>query len=194
MSIDPTSPAETPIRQELRGLREHWLLLLILGAVVTVIGTFAVIASFIATLATVEIFGTLLFIGGVLQLVNAITCRNWRGFFVYLLSGVLATIVGLIMMNHPLAAAAGITLMIAAAFMVAGILRIVVAAIEHMHGWPWLMVSGFISLFLGVFIWKHFPASAFNVIGIFIGIDLIFAGWSWIWLALGIRSAFPAKS
>ena len=40
---------------------------------------------------------------------------------------------------------------------------------------------------------REFPESALWVIGLFVGIDLIFAGWTWIFLALGIRRAFPAK-
>jgi len=194
MSTDPTVTPDNPLQQELQHLREHWLLLLLLGIGLAVVGSVAMMASFIATLATVTFFGTLLLIGAVLELVNAVTCRNWRGFLVYLLAGILYGVVGLIMMNHPLAAAAGLTLMLAAAFMAGGTIRIVVAAVEHFHGWPWVMVSGFISLFLGIFIWRHFPGDAFWVIGLFVGIDLIFLGWSWIFLALGIRRAFSDKA
>jgi uncharacterized membrane protein HdeD (DUF308 family) len=191
MSTDP-SLAPNPVREELERLREHWLLLLILGIATAFIGSLAIISSFIATLATVTFFGMLLLIGAVIQLVNALTCRNWRGFLVYLLTGILYGVVGLIMMNHPLEAAAGLTLMLAAAFIAGGVIRIVVAAMEHFHGWPWVMVSGFISLLLGMFIWRHFPKDAFWVIGLFVGIDLIFLGWSWIILSLGIRSAFKS--
>lgn len=181
-------------RHELQPLREHWLLLLILGIVLILVGTMAFISSFIATLATVTFFGMLLLVGGVIELVNGFTCRNWRGFIVSLLTGILYAVVGLIMMTHPLSAAAGLTLMLAAAFIVGGIVRIVVAAIEHFHGWPWVMVNGFVSLFLGIFIWRHFPGDAFWVIGLFVGIDLIFSGWAWIFLAIAIRRAAPSKT
>jgi uncharacterized membrane protein HdeD (DUF308 family) len=195
MSTNPTAPpVDTPLREELQHLREHWLLMLVLGIGLVLIGTFAIISSFIATLATVAFIGTLLLIGGVMQLVNAITGRSWRGFFIHLVIGVLYTVVGLLMMNHPIAAAAGLTLMLAAGFIAGGIIRIVFSAMERFHGWVWVMVNGFISLFLGVYIWRHFPESALWVIGIFVGIDLLFAGWSWIFLALGIRNAFPARA
>jgi uncharacterized membrane protein HdeD (DUF308 family) len=84
--------------------------------------------------------------------------------------------------------------MLAAAFMAGGIIRIIGSAIERFHGWGWVMLNGFISLFLGIFIWKQFvdyPPSVFWVIGVFVGIEFLFAGWSWIFLALGIRSAIP---
>jgi uncharacterized membrane protein HdeD (DUF308 family) len=180
--------------QELQSLRDHWLLLLILGACLAAIGILAIISSFIATLATVTFFGTLLLIGAIIQVVNAVTCRNWRGFFIYLIAGVLYGVVGLIMMNHPLAAAVGLTLMLAAAFIVGGIMRIVVAAVEHFHGWGWVMLNGFITLFLGIYIWRHFPQDALWVIGIFVGIEFIFCGWSWVFLALGVRCAVSKKA
>jgi uncharacterized membrane protein HdeD (DUF308 family) len=187
MSTTPESAS--PAREELLHLRDHWLLLLVLGIGLVLVGTMAIVSSFIATLATVTFFGTLLFVGAVIQLVNAVACRNLRGFFVYLLGGVLYGVLGLIMMNHPLAAAAGLTLMLAAAFMTGGAIRIISAASHRFHGWAWVMLSGFISLFLGVYIWRHFPESAFWVIGLFVGIEFIFAGWSWIFLAIGIRRA-----
>jgi uncharacterized membrane protein HdeD (DUF308 family) len=194
MSTDVDTALETPVRQELRHIRDAWPMLLILGICLVLIGTMAIISSFIATLATVTILGTLFFVGGVMQLVNAVTCRAWRGFVVHLLVGVLEAVVGLIMMNHPLSTAAALTLMVAAALMVSGTMRIVVAAVEHFHGWAWVLVNGFVSLLLGIAIWRHFPGDVVWVIGLFVGIDLIFSGWSWIGLAIGIRGAFPRKT
>jgi uncharacterized membrane protein HdeD (DUF308 family) len=198
MSTAPQSASESPLeantlRDQLQHLRDHWLLLLVLGVALVLVGTFAIISAFIATLATVALFGTLLFVGAIFQLVNALTCRNWRGFLVFLLTAILYGVVGLVMMNHPVAAALGLTLMLAAAFMAGGIIRIVVAAIEHFHSWGWVMLNGFVNLFLGVYIWRHFPEDALWVIGLFVGIELIFSGWSWIFLALGIRRAFPRQ-
>jgi uncharacterized membrane protein HdeD (DUF308 family) len=191
--MTPEPAYVNPVREELLHLREHWLLLFILGIGLVVVGFVAIVYSFVATLVAVAFFGTLLFIGAVIQLVNAVACRNLRGFFIYLLGGVLYGVVGLIMMNQPEGAAAALTLMLAAAFMIGGVLRIIGAAIHHFHGWAWVMLNGFISLFLGVYIWRHFPESAFWVIGLFVGIEFIFAGWSWIFLALGVRSIVPTK-
>ena len=43
----------------------------------------------IATLTTVLVFGILLLAGGVVQIVNAFLARNWGGFFLHLLAGLL---------------------------------------------------------------------------------------------------------
>lgn len=194
MTIEPQPVSSNPFQAELQQLREHWVLVLVLGIAMAVLGTACIACSFIATLATATFFGTLLFVGGVVHVVNAVTCRNWRGFFVHLAAGVLYGVVGLIMMNHPVAAAAGITLMLAASFIVNGILRIIAAAVERFHGWFWVLLNGFVNLLLGLYIWRHFPESAFWVIGLFVGIDLILAGWTWIFLAFGVRSAAASSA
>ncbi len=52
------------------------------------------------------------------------------------------------------------------------------------------MVNGCISLLLGTYIGRHFPEPGLWVIGLSAGIDMIFSGWSWVMLAIGIRGAF----
>jgi uncharacterized membrane protein HdeD (DUF308 family) len=194
MSTEPQTASFGPFQLELQQLRDHWVLLLVLGIAMVIIGVACMACSFVATLATATFFGTVLFVGGVVHIVNAVTCRNWRGFFVHLVAGVLYGVVGLIMMNHPVATAAGITIMLAAAFMVVGIIRIIVAAVERFQGWFWVLLNGFIDLLLGLFIWRHFPEDAFWIIGLFVGIDLILAGWTWVILAISVRSALPSKT
>jgi len=84
MSTDPNLMSNNPLRQELQHLRESWLLLLILGILLVLVGIAAMICSFIATLATAIFFGTMLLLGGVIQLVNAVTCRqpsSWAASF-----------------------------------------------------------------------------------------------------------------
>jgi uncharacterized membrane protein HdeD (DUF308 family) len=193
MSTAPESPLSPP-RAGLAHLHEHWIMLLILGILLVLVGVAAIACEFITTLATITFFGMLLLIGGIVQIVGALTTRHNDDFWINLLVGILSTVVGMMMMNHPVAAAAGVTLMLAASFIVGGLLRITVSAIERFYGWPWQMLNGFITLFLGIFIWKHFPGSTFWVIGLFVGIDLIFAGWTWIFLAIGVRRSFPKAS
>jgi uncharacterized membrane protein HdeD (DUF308 family) len=192
------STTGTPTRfstpENLQELSRHWLLFLILGCAVIVVGTLAIIFSCITTLATVALFGTFLLVCGVIHLVNAITGFNWRGFFIHLLIGVLYVVVGMIMLNHPLSAAAGLTLMMAAIFMASGILRIVASLLERFQGWPLVLLSGFVSLCLGIFIWRHFPEASLLVIGLFVGIDLVFSGGAWVMLALSVRNLPPTRA
>jgi uncharacterized membrane protein HdeD (DUF308 family) len=55
-------------------------------------------------------------------------------------------------------------------------------------GWGWQVADGLITLALGLLVFAEWPASGLWVIGLFVGIDLIFYGSAWIALALGPRS------
>jgi uncharacterized membrane protein HdeD (DUF308 family) len=105
----------------------------------------------------------------------------------HLLVAVLYFIAGVLVIEHPGRSLAGLTLVIAAVLFVEGILRVVVALTERFHGWGWVLLNGVISLALGVMIWRQWPESSLWVIGLFVGIDLLFNGWSLIMLALALR-------
>ncbi len=168
-------------------LRKSCFWLLVLGALLIVVGLVAIGSSFIATLATVMMVGTLLMIGGAVEVVDAFLGRGWRGFWMHLLAGLLYLVLGFLLIQHPLAAAAFFTLMLAAAFFIGGLFRIVVALSERFYGWGWVLLNGIVTLVLGILIWREWPAAAFWVIGLFVGIDMLFAGWSLVITALTIR-------
>jgi uncharacterized membrane protein HdeD (DUF308 family) len=154
-----------------------------LGVALIVLGTVAIIAAVATTLISVMVFGWLLLIGGIIQSVHAFWVRPWSGLLLQLLIGVLNIVVGLLIVANPGASALALTLLMAAFFVVGGIFRIVTAAEEHFPGRGWALFSGLINILLGILIWAQWPASAFWVIGLFIGIDLIFTGWWFIALA-----------
>jgi uncharacterized membrane protein HdeD (DUF308 family) len=53
-------------------------------------------------------------------------------------------------------------------------------------------VSGIITLLLGLIILAHWPVSSLYILGLFLGIDLVFAGAGWIGLGVGLRRRAPA--
>ncbi len=52
----------------------------------------------------------------------------------------------------------------------------------------WQVADGLITLVLGLFVLAEWPVSGLWVIGLFVGIDLIFYGCAWIGLALNLRT------
>jgi uncharacterized membrane protein HdeD (DUF308 family) len=134
-------------------------------------------------------FGWLLLIGGVLSAVHAFWRKQWRGFFLDLVTGVLYAVAGFLMVAEPLAAAASLTLLIAMLLLIGGIFRIVVALSGHLEHWGWVLLNGVITAALGVMIWRQWPSSALWVIGMFIGIEMIFYGWSLVMLSLIAKGA-----
>jgi uncharacterized membrane protein HdeD (DUF308 family) len=87
-------------------------------------------------------------------------------------------VVGAILVDRPLRGAEGLTLILAVAFLIAGGARLTVALIQHFPAWNWVLVNGLVTFLLGISIWKQWPQANLWVIGTFVGIDLIFNGWS----------------
>jgi uncharacterized membrane protein HdeD (DUF308 family) len=171
------------------GLRKIGTFLVCMGIALIILGILAIGSAFIATLATVMVFGILLIVGAIFQVVAAVCGRSWRGFFLHLLAGVLYLVVGIFMIDHPVEAALGVTLMVAAGLVASGIVRIFLSVIERFDGWGWMLFSGLISLLLGIAIWRQWPLSGLWVIGLFVGIDMLSCGISWLLLGLAARSA-----
>jgi uncharacterized membrane protein HdeD (DUF308 family) len=192
MSLQPQPDSLNPRYEECLRLHHCWAWFLGLGLALMVVGLLAIGAAFVTTLATVLVFGVLLIVGGVVQVVNASLARSWGGFFLHLLAGVLQLVLGGLMVEHPLRAAEGLTLMLAAAFLVGGVLRVVHALMRQFPGWGWVLANGVIALMLGVAIWRQWPEASAWVIGLFVGIDLVFNGWSWVMLGLLVKASAPA--
>jgi uncharacterized membrane protein HdeD (DUF308 family) len=192
MSVQvPTSPVSPP--DDLRAsLGRRWWLLLALGVVSVIIGILAIAYPEIATWKVVLVIGILLVVAGVAEIVHAVLMRNLRGFALHLLGAALYLIVGLFILEDPDRAAVVLTLLLAAAFFVGGVLRIVFSCIDQLPAWPWVLLNGVVNIALGVLIWRGWPDTSEWVIGLFVGIDLLFNGWSWIMLALAVRSSSPA--
>ncbi len=175
------------------GLRRNWGWALALGIALIVLGMIALGAAMFTTVLSVVMFGWLLIVGGSLELVHGFVRRAWSGFFLDLLTGLLYLVVGFLFVSNPIDAAVTLTLMMALALIFVGGMRIVVALSSNFQHWVWLLLNGIISLVLGVLIWRQWPESGFWVIGLFIGIDMIFYGWALVMLAIGVRS-LPAET
>jgi uncharacterized membrane protein HdeD (DUF308 family) len=188
MSAALSMGSTRPETGELEGLRKSWLCLVAMGVTLIIVGILAIGSSFVATLATMLVFGILLIVGAIAQVITAIWGRQWRGFFLHVLAAVLYFIAGMFLIESPVDAALGLTLLIAAYLLVGGILRIILAIVERFPSWGWVLLNGVISVVLGIAIWRQWPLSGLWVIGLFVGIEMLFNGLSWLMLGLGVRS------
>jgi uncharacterized membrane protein HdeD (DUF308 family) len=168
-------------------LKRNWGWFLGLGVCLIVLGVIALGSSVLATMATVVFIGWLLLIGGILEAVHAFWRKQWGGFFIDLLTGILYVVVGFLVVANPAATAVTLTLLIALFLMFGGTFRIVVALLLRFPHWGWLVLHGAISLVLGIAIWIRWPWDGLWVIGLFVGIDLIFNGWSLVMLGLAAK-------
>ena len=101
---------------------------------------------------------------------------------VLLLAG--AAVVGYMIVDSPALSMLLLTKFIAIFLIVSGLFRIVSALLVRFPDWGWVLLNGGVSLLLGIIINRQLPEAALWVIGMFIGIEMIFNGWAWIMLAL----------
>jgi uncharacterized membrane protein HdeD (DUF308 family) len=175
-----------------QAFREHWVLFLVEGIVLLILGVLAVVVPPLATLAFTVFFGLLFLISGVFGLVATFGARGAPGFWWSLLSGALALAVGIIMILLPVGGAISLTMVLTAFFIVDGVASIMYALAHRQqlaNRWGWLLAVGLCDLVLAAVIIAGFPGTAAWAIGLLIGIDMIFSGTALIVLALYARTS-----
>ena len=175
-------------------LHEHWVLFLVEGVVLLVLGAVAIVIPPFATLAVTIIFGWLILFSGVVGLVTTFYMRHAPGFWWSLISAALAILVGGMLLARPITGALSLTLVLVAFFVIEGIATIMYA-LDHKRElsgqWGWMLASGVVDLFLSAMIFAGLPSSAAWAIGLLVGINMIFGGTALVAMALHARNAAP---
>ena len=171
-------------------VRKNWGWLFTLGIAMIVIGIAAICLPMVATLTIEIVIGWLLIAGGIIHGIHAFTARRWGGGIFNVLAAILYVVVGIMLLAHPVAGIITLTMLLAAFFFVEGIFKIAMSVqMRSMPNWGWMFVSGLVALALGVLIWIGWPATAAWVIGLLVGIDLIFGGWAMVFVALSAKNS-----
>ena len=168
-------------------LPARWKPLLTLGIVLIAFGTLALAVSFVATLVSVLAFGWLLLVTGGTETVYAFKNARWAGTILHVANGVLSGTAGFLLVMNPAAGAVVLTLLMAMFFLIGGLFRIGAALVMSVPHRGWILLSGAVTLLLGIFIWRQLPGAAIWLIGTFVGVDMIMIGWSWTMAALAAR-------
>ena len=168
---------------------QYWGWFLAFGVGMALLGVAAVVRSVTATVATMLFFGWLLILACALEVAQAVMVGHWAGFFQHLLAAVLFGVVGFLLATRPMISAEVATIFMAMFFLIGGLFQLLGALAVHYPGWGWQALDGLITIAIGVLVFAEWPASGLWVIGLFVGIDLIFYGMAWILLALGLHEA-----
>jgi uncharacterized membrane protein HdeD (DUF308 family) len=182
------SHARAPDQADVQPLRAKRGWIVALGVIYLFAGLVALSSVATATAASVLVVGIMMLVAGVAEVINAFQLRSWGKFLLWLGLGVLYILAGLVTFENPLLAAALLTLMLGIALVASGITRIVLAlSMREGMPWIWVVFSGAITTLLGVVILAHWPVSGVYVLGILLGVDLVFAGVGWIFVGLGLK-------
>ena len=185
-----TSDIQTPrsLASGIEPLRAKWGWIVALGAVYVVVGFIALGSVVTATAASVLVVGIMMVIAGVAEIINAFQVKTWGKFFLWLILGALYVVAGFVTFENPVLAALVLTLVLGAMLVASGIMRIIIAfSMKEGTPWIWAVVSGLVTLLLGLIILARWPVSSLYVLGLFLGIDLVVAGACWIGIGLGLR-------
>jgi uncharacterized membrane protein HdeD (DUF308 family) len=169
---------------------KQWGWLMALGALFVALGTIGLGMLFTVTMASMIYFAMLLFVGGAMQTVQAFAFHGWRNVVSHLLMGVVYLGAAYAVSQNPLAASATFTLLLAMALVGLGVVRSATAVIHREYRqWGWLFFSGILSVAFGVMIMAQWPASGFWAIGLYLSMDMIFHGWSYVGLSMAVKDA-----
>lgn len=193
MSVESTSAQIRSAFKE--SVRHHWVMFLIEGIVLVLLGILAILAPQIASLAATVFFGWILLLSGVVGLISTWRARHAPGFIWALISALLGIAAGVILLGWPVQGMFSLTAVLIVFLFVEGVLSILFA-LEHRRGvsgrWGWMLASGLLDIVLGAILLAGLPGTALWALGLLIGINMIFGGWALIGMALAARPGSSA--
>jgi uncharacterized membrane protein HdeD (DUF308 family) len=190
MTGDKEPSSEIDSRSERAGFRSLWWLFLVLGIVLLALGAVAIgaaVATRFSSSSTVVLFGFLVFVAGVAQIVVGFWAGRWPGFLPHLLIGVLYAVVGYLIVDARAESMLPLRLVLAAFLLVGGSFRMVAALVFRFEAWNWVLLNGVIGLLLGVMMNEAWPWTGPLVMGLFPGVEMILNGVAWVMLSVVLR-------
>jgi uncharacterized membrane protein HdeD (DUF308 family) len=188
MSTVFSTPDPHSLASGLSSLRAKWGWIVALGVIYLIAGILAFGSIYFATAVSVLFVGAMMIVAGIAEIINAFAIKTWGKFLLWLLLGALYVVAGFFTFQNPLLAAVTLTLIIGIALVVSGIVRIFLAfGMNAAAPWGLVALSGVITLLLGAIILARWPVSSLYVLGLFLSVDLILAGVSWVSMGLALR-------
>lgn len=161
---------------------------LILGILLIVLGIISLsLPLVLTTLVITNLLIWILIVGGVLDIVYAFRAASASQFFLKLIPGILFVLAGVVLLGRPIPAVLTLTLVVGIIIFVSGVFQIVRAFRNRPDtNWFLSLISGIFSVILGILIWSQWPFDAAWIIGLFVGLSLLFDG-----IAIALMAAFP---
>jgi uncharacterized membrane protein HdeD (DUF308 family) len=189
MTFEATAPQRGDPLEALRRGRKR---LMLAGVLMLVLGAVAIVVPAVASVATAIFIGWILVIASAFELANAMAVEHGGRRALRAVLAVLTFAAGFYLLVAPLDGVFTLTVILVIWFMATGTARVIVGIAERgLPGWGMTVVSGVISIVLGVLIAEKLPSSADWAIGLIVGVDLFFAGITLTSLAYTLRNRLP---
>ena len=179
----------TPGRRLPTELRAKWPWFVVLGLVAMLAGFAALVLTATATIASVLTIGIFVAIVGFTEIALGFRARGWGQALYWEISGIIYVAAGIFAWLEPVQASAVLTLLIGAGLLATGVVRAVTAfRLHHTRMRGPLILSGVVTAILGLIIVSGWPGNSLFIIGMLLGIELLFSGISWLFFGLRLRT------
>lgn len=183
----PSAPPHS-LGSAVERLRHRWGWIVAYGAFSALLGVVALVLTESATVASVLLIGLFMMVVGVAEVGLGLRARGAGRILAWEAAGVLYLLAGLFAVALPELASAVITLLLGAGLIATGLVRIVLGTrLSGTRSRGAVVLAGAVTALLGLFIVTGWPASSAFVLGLFLGLDLLVYGLTWI--VLGTRLA-----
>ena len=153
-----------------------------LGVLLILTGIGALAFPLVATLSMELLVGSAMLAGGVFTLIHAFRAKEWSGFFWEMILAAIYILGGVVFLANPFGGVIALTLLLGCFFVAEGVARMVLAfRVRPERAWGWVLASGALSMLLGILVIAGMAnGSSLVFIGVLVGINMIFAGTSFI--------------
>lgn len=168
-------------------IQQHRVAFIVESILLILLGILAIALPFYATLSIELIIAWILLLGGLVQLYKSIKTIKQPGGAISLMGAIIYIAVGILMLIYPLTGILTLTLLIGVFFLLEGIAKIAMSfELKPATNWGWLLFSGIIALIMSGIILFGWPGTSLWVIGLLVGINMIFFGFSLLALVTNI--------
>jgi uncharacterized membrane protein HdeD (DUF308 family) len=165
------------------------------GILMLICGILAIFMPLASSIGVVILLGWLILFSAVWHLIFAFQTAGLGNILWQILLAILYGLAGFYMLWHPLLGVLTLTLVLAIFLLVEGVLEIILYFnIRGVRNSFWVLIDGIITVILGFLIWLHWPSTSVWIIGLLIGISLIFSGISRIMLSFATRRLTPSSA
>ncbi len=160
------------------------------GIILILLGTAAIALPLAASFTIEAIFGWIFVISGIVTIIHSLKALNSGKCFLRLLSGIFYLAIGILFLANPIQGILTLVFILAIMFVFDGIIKIAVAIrIRPIRNWRWMLASGIASLALAGIIWARWPDNVSWILGLLVGINLIFSGFTMLMLSAAADNA-----
>jgi membrane protein HdeD len=165
--------------------RLNWL-----GVLLVILGVASILTPAVAGSVVVIVIGVILVAAGIVPVVRALKTPDQLEKGLSLTLGIITALAGIAVIAQPIFGLAFLSLLLVGYFVTEGIWKMVVAfRYRPTTGWIWLLLSGAMSLILGLLIWEQWPISGMWAVGVLVGINLLGTGLSLVALASTLKKS-----